>query len=58
LIKASELGANALAVFLKNQRRWESKPMEEESVQKFRKFMLEKSLGGGSSAIFQSFTRG
>jgi hypothetical protein len=32
--------------------------MEEESVQKFRRFMLEKSLGGGWSAIFQSFTCG
>lgn len=46
LLKASELGANALAMFLKNQRRWESKDLEQENITRFRKMMLEKDAGG------------
>ncbi len=46
LTKASELGANALAMFLKNQRRWESKDIEEGSVEMFKRLMVEKDLGG------------
>lgn len=46
LVNASQLGARALALFLKNQKKWESKPYEEASIGKFRKLMLEKSMGG------------
>jgi AP endonuclease 1 len=46
LTNASELGANALALFLKNQRRWESKDIEEASAELFKRLMVEKELGG------------
>lgn len=46
LLKGSELGANALAMFLKNQRRWESKDLEEYNIKRFRKMMLQKDMGG------------
>ena len=36
----------ALALFLKNQRKWESSPLDEDGVKKFRKLMLERDMGG------------
>jgi AP endonuclease-1 len=46
LVNASQLGGRALALFLKNQRKWESSPLDEEGVKKFRKLMLERDMGG------------
>lgn len=48
LVNASELGANALAMFLKNQRRWESKGFEEASVQCWERMMRTRDEGGAS----------
>lgn len=39
---AEAIGAKAFALFLKNQRRWDSKPLEEKEIKKFRE-LLEKS---------------
>ena len=46
LVNASQLGGRALALFLKNQRKWESSPLDEDGVKKFRKLMLERDMGG------------
>ncbi|KAJ9121533.1 hypothetical protein QFC22_002151 [Naganishia vaughanmartiniae] len=46
LVNASELGANALAMFLKNQRRWESKGFEEASVETWKRMMKTREEGG------------
>jgi hypothetical protein len=48
LVNASQLGGRALALFLKNQRKWESSPLDEDGVKKFRKLMLERDMGGES----------
>lgn len=47
LVNASQLGGRALALFLKNQRKWESAPLDEDGVKRFRKLMLERDMGGG-----------
>lgn len=36
-LRAAEIGANALALFTKNQRQWTAKPLEEETIEAFRK---------------------
>ena len=41
-INARELGAKAFALFTKNQRQWVAKPLDEETISKFKK-ELEKS---------------
>lgn len=46
LVNASELGANALAMFLKNQRRWESKGFEEASLETWKRMMKKREEGG------------
>lgn len=48
LVNASELGANALAMFLKNQRRWESKGFDEASVECWKRMMKAREEGGES----------
>lgn len=48
LLNASELGANALAMFLKNQRRWESKGFEEASLGCWKRMMKTREEGGES----------
>ena len=39
---AENIGARAFALFTKNQRRWDSKPLEEKEIKKFKE-LLEKS---------------
>ena len=34
-INAKEIGANAFALFTKNQRRWQAKPLDDLTVRKF-----------------------
>ncbi|KAI5451430.1 DNA-(apurinic or apyrimidinic site) lyase [Naganishia albida] len=46
LVNASELGANALAMFLKNQRRWESKGFDEASMECWKRMMKAREEGG------------
>lgn len=38
ILRASEIGATAFALFLKNERRWSAKPMEESIVDKFKEY--------------------
>ncbi len=40
-INAKSIGARAFGLFLKNQRRWEAKPLTEKDVEKFQKSMEE-----------------
>lgn len=54
LVNASQLGGRALALFLKNQRKWESSPLDEDGVKKFRKLMLERDMGGESNALMET----
>lgn len=49
LLNSGKLGANGLALFLKNQKKWVSKDFEEEDISKFRKLMVSKDLEGTSS---------
>lgn len=35
-VNAYEIGANAFALFTKNQRQWVAKPLEEESIRLFK----------------------
>ena len=35
-LNAQKIGANAFALFTKNQRRWEAKPLEEKNIQAFK----------------------
>ena len=41
---AKEIGANAFALFTKNQRRWDSKPLEEKEILKFKELMAESGI--------------
>jgi len=36
-VNASEIGATGFALFTKNQRRWNAKPLGDENIQKFKK---------------------
>lgn len=41
---ANKINARAIALFTKNQRRWDSKPLEEKEIQKFKKLMAESKI--------------
>lgn len=41
---AEEIGAKAFALFLKNQRRWDSKPLEESEIKKFRELLKNSNI--------------
>lgn len=41
---AHELGATAFALFTKNQRRWEAKPLDETTIQKFKAACLKYNI--------------
>lgn len=41
---ATEIGAKAMAIFTKNQRRWVSKPLDEKEITKFKKAMAESGI--------------
>ena len=43
-LNAEEIGARAFAIFTKNQRRWESKPLEEKEIKKFKEFMKKSGI--------------
>ncbi|WP_300394658.1 deoxyribonuclease IV [Fusobacterium sp.] len=43
-LQANEIGARAFALFTKNQRRWDSKPLEEGEIKKFKEFMEEYNI--------------
>ncbi len=38
-LNASKLGATAFAMFTKNQKRWEAKPLTEDNIRKFKENM-------------------
>jgi deoxyribonuclease-4 len=44
-IRAKEIGANAFALFTKNQRQWVAKPLTEESINAFKKNCAEFGFG-------------
>lgn len=41
---AKNINARAFAIFTKNQRRWDSKPLEEEEIEKFKKLLKESGI--------------
>lgn len=41
---AEEIGAKAIALFTKNQRRWDAKPLEEKEIEDFKKAMEESGI--------------
>ena len=41
---AKNINARAFAIFTKNQRRWDSKPLEEEEILKFKKLLKESGI--------------
>ena len=41
---AKNIGARAFAIFTKNQRRWDSKPLEEDEIIKFKKLLEESGI--------------
>ena len=41
---AEEIGAKAFALFLKNQRRWDSKSLEESEIKKFRELLKNSNI--------------
>ena len=43
-LNAKEIGARAFALFTKNQRRWEAKPLEEGEIKKFKELMNESGI--------------
>ena len=43
-INAHEIGANAFALFTKNQRQWVSKPLTEESISLFRNMFSNRNI--------------
>lgn len=46
LLRAGLAGANGLALFVKSQRQWKSKPYEEDTMQRFKELMKSKEEGG------------
>jgi len=48
-VNASEIGATGFALFTKNQRRWNAKPLGDENIQKFKKNC--KELGFSMDAV-------
>ncbi|OWZ26215.1 AP endonuclease 1 [Cryptococcus neoformans A2-102-5] len=46
LLRAGLAGANGLALFVKSQRQWKSKPYEDDTVQRFKELMKSKEEGG------------
>lgn len=40
-LNAAAIGANAFALFTKNQRRWQAKPLEEKNIQQFKQHCAE-----------------
>lgn len=43
-LNAKEIGARAFALFTKNQRRWEAKPLEEGEIKKFKELMNKSGI--------------
>lgn len=44
-VNAGKIGANALALFTKNQRQWHAKPYTDENVEKFKANLAELGIG-------------
>lgn len=44
-VNAGEIGANALALFTKNQRQWNAKPYTDENIEKFKANLSELGIG-------------
>ncbi len=43
-LNAKEIGANAFALFTKNQRQWVAKPLSESNIEKFKKNVIENGF--------------
>lgn len=52
LLRAGLAGANGLALFVKSQRQWKSKPYEDDTMQRFKELMKSKEEGGERISIY------
>jgi deoxyribonuclease-4 len=53
--RAGELGISALAMFVKNQRRWEAKPLSEEEAAAFRAGCQEHAIDPGNVLVHAGY---
>jgi deoxyribonuclease-4 len=54
-VNASEIGANAFALFTKNQRQWVARPLTEESIRVFKETWLRFPLYPASRQLSDKF---
>lgn len=52
---AKEIGANAMALFTKNQKRWEAKPFIEDDIRKFNTVLTESGISPESVLVHDSY---
>lgn len=55
VIRAHEIGANAFALFTKNQRQWRAKPLSDEAIEAFRTACSEYDFGPGQILPHDSY---
>ncbi|WP_251976653.1 deoxyribonuclease IV [Salinicola avicenniae] len=53
--RAVEIGANAFALFTKNQRQWQAKPLEEATIAAFKQVCIEHGFGPGQILPHDSY---
>ncbi|WP_110710061.1 deoxyribonuclease IV [Salinicola sp. CR57] len=53
--RATEIGANAFALFTKNQRQWKAKPLEERTIEAFKTACREQGFGPGQILPHDSY---
>ena len=53
--RAVEIGANAFALFTKNQRQWSAKPLEDATIEAFRSACLKHDFGPGQILPHDSY---
>jgi deoxyribonuclease-4 len=54
-LNAKAIGATAFAMFTKNQRRWVSKPYDQETIDQFKKNMAECGYGASQVLVHDSY---
>src|SRR5690554_5450210 len=55
VLRAVEIGADAFALFTKNQRQWKAKPLEEATIEAFRNACREHGFGPGQILPHDSY---
>ena len=55
VIRATEIGANAFALFTKNQRQWQAKPLEAKTIEAFKRACDTHGFGPGQILPHDSY---